>query len=561
MNTSRIHTNGEAGLIAQSWVAGTPSRCVGIRPARSPRNRSNSPEIQNRIFEQEKTERTEKGSAVAEAPAREEGKSPFSLFPPVQEIPLLILNGLRQFRSVRPDAERGVGGKLSSKRHARGPVLIVVMWIAFGLVGIALYFAHSMEMELRAAENQVDSLQADQAIEAGAVYASNVLANMINTNMLPNTNNYLHAGVKVGNAMFWFIGRDTNDSQMSHSLPEPSFGLVDEASKANLNAKLYNNSTNSLLIDLPQMTAYTTAAICDWRNTNTTPSMGGAKNETYSMLTPPYVFKGAKFETVGELSMVYGYSMDLLFGEDINRNGAMDPNENDGTARPPMDNQNGVLDPGIFEYVTVYTREPTNYVSAGATNNRVLVSNTNLLKGFLTTNLSSQEATTYMNALGKIAPNSVLDFYNRSQMPESEFMQIEPMLMGPNTVGLINVNTATVWALACVPGISNLYAPAVISYRQGSGGTMSSIAWLKDALSSYGSNCITQAGPWVTARSYQFTADIAAVGAHGRGYRRVQFVFDCSGGSPQIVFRQDLTYLGWALGRRIHDQLLAGNLK
>jgi len=251
--------------------------------------------------------------------------------------------------------------------------------------------------------------------------------------------------------------------------------------------------------------------------------------------------------------------MDLLFGEDINMNGAMDPNENDGMALPPNDNQNGVLDPGVFEYVTVWTHEPTNY--PGTTNSRVLVSNTNALKSFLSTNLSSQEATTYMNALGRTAPNSVLDFYNRSQMPESEFMTIEPMLMGPNTVGLINVNTATVWSLACIPGISNLYAPAVMSYRQGNGGTMSSIAWLKDALSSYGSNCITAAGPWVTARSYQFTADIAAVGAHGRGYRRVRFVFDCSGGSPQIVYRQDVTYLGWALGRRIHDQLLAGNTK
>jgi type II secretory pathway component PulK len=345
---------------------------------------------------------------------------------------------------------------------------------------------------------------------------------------------------------------------MSLSSPDPSFGLVDEASKANLNATLYNNATN-LLIDLPQMTAYNAAAMYDWRNTNTTPSVDGAKNETYSMLNPPYVCKNANFETVGELSMVYGFSMDLLFGEDINMNGAMDPNENDGMALPPNDNQNGVLDPGVFEYVTVWTHEPTNY--PGTTNSRVLVSNTNALKSFLSTNLSSQEATTYMNALGRTAPNSVLDFYNRSQMPESEFMTIEPMLMGPNTVGLINVNTATVWSLACIPGISNLYAPAVMSYRQGNGGTMSSIAWLKDALSSYGSNCITAAGPWVTARSYQFTADIAAVGAHGRGYRRVRFVFDCSGGSPQIVYRQDVTYLGWALGRRIHDQLLAGNTK
>ena len=55
-------------------------------------------------------------------------------------------------------------------------------------------------------------------------------------------------------------------------------------------------------------------------------------------------------------------------------------------------------------------------------------------------------------------------------------------------------------------------------------------------------------GPYITCHSYQFTADIAAVGSFGRGYRRVKFVFDTSEGTPKIIYRQDLTHLGWALG-------------
>jgi hypothetical protein len=50
------------------------------------------------------------------------------------------------------------------------------------------------------------------------------------------------------------------------------------------------------------------------------------------------------------------------------------------------------------------------------------------------------------------------------------------------------------------------------------------------------------------------------VGHNGRGYRRVRFVFDTSSGIPQIVYRQDLTYLGWALGKNLYDQL-ASNTK
>jgi hypothetical protein len=80
-------------------------------------------------------------------------------------------------------------------------------------------------------------------------------------------------------------------------------------------------------------------------------------------------------------------------------------------------------------------------------------------------------------------------------------------------------------------------------------------------MSNLGTNAILAAGPWVTAHSWQYTADIAAVGHNGRGYRRVKFVFDCSSGAPLIVYRQDLTYLGWALGKKLHDQLLVGTLR
>jgi hypothetical protein len=57
-----------------------------------------------------------------------------------------------------------------------------------------------------------------------------------------------------------------------------------------------------------------------------------------------------------------------------------------------------------------------------------------------------------------------------------------------------------------------------------------------------------QAQDCITTQSYQFTADVAALGPFGRGYRRVRFVFDTADGTPKIIYRQDLTHLGWALG-------------
>jgi hypothetical protein len=53
------------------------------------------------------------------------------------------------------------------------------------------------------------------------------------------------------------------------------------------------------------------------------------------------------------------------------------------------------------------------------------------------------------------------------------------------------------------------------------------------------------------------SADIAAVGRHGRGYRRTKVVIDLSDSTkgPQIIYRRDLSPLGWALGSEVRQQL------
>ena len=132
--------------------------------------------------------------------------------------------------------------------------------------------------------------------------------------------------------------------------------------------------------------------------------------------------------------------------------------------------------------------------------------------------------------------------------------------MNPSGTGMINVNTATATALACIPGIGINLAPQVLAYRQSNPPQTPSITWLATALNN-DPTAISSAGPCVTPYSFQFTADVVAVGHNNRGCRRVRFVFDCSSGMPLIVYRQDLTHLGWPLGKKLHDQLLAQNTK
>src|SRR5580698_2338452 len=117
------------------------------------------------------------------------------------------------------------------RRRENASVLIIVLWIAIGLVSIALYFANSMNYELTASDNRANGLAADQAIEGAARYVTFILQNFATNGAMPNNTQFKCSAVPVGDAKFWLIGRDPG----SDTPTEPYFGLVDEGGKLNLN--------------------------------------------------------------------------------------------------------------------------------------------------------------------------------------------------------------------------------------------------------------------------------------------------------------------------------------
>jgi type II secretory pathway component PulK len=447
----------------------------------------------------------------------------------------------------------------------RGSVLVIVLWIAFGLVSLALYFANSMNFELRASDNRVSAMAADQAIEGAARYINYLLTQQIangSNGVFLTLDDSLCRSVPVGEAHFWLIGRDTNNPVGPGRI---CFGLVDEASKLNLNQALSNT-----IIWLPRMTADLTQAILDWRDTN-----GNGPTVTYySMQQPAYQCKCDPFETVDELRLLYGADMDTLVGEDANRNGILDPNETD-------DNQNGMLDPGVLEYFTVYSREPnTNSDGTAKVNISSVTSGATPLSSLLQTNFGIARTTQILGnlGLGSAPPKppggggggggtttvrfpSPLAFYVKSGMTATEFALIGTNLtVGSGTYidGRVNINTASAAVLACLVGGDTGVAQQLVNYRQSNPNNLTSIAWIVEALGQSYPDALTAlgAGDYITTQSYQFSADIAALGPYGRGYRRVRFIFDTSGGTPRIVYRQDLTHLGWALGKEVRQNLL-----
>lgn len=374
----------------------------------------------------------------------------------------------------------------SSRHRTQGSVLIIVMWVSLGLVSVTLYFAHSMYFEFKVAGNVYEGHQAQQAIDGALRYATYLLANLEEPGTLPEVDTYAAEQALIGEATFWYIGR----GQESSISATPVFSLVDEGSKLNLNL-----ATQEMLEYLPNMSADFAAAIVDWRDEDDEVSENGAEGDAYGRLNPARQIKNAPFDTVDELMLVYGADPLLVYGEDANYNGILDPNENDGDASPPADNANGSLDFGLVEYVTVYGKVP--------------------------------------------------------QEDEGEQNSGNANESGEETLQ-VNVNTASEAVLSVLPGMDTSKAQQLVSYRATQGPLGADIEWVNQALDD---GDLTQAQEYFTGVSYQYTIDVAAVGKNGKGFRRTQFVVDTAGEEPVVIYRKDLDRQGWALGQNLRQEL------
>src|SRR5262249_3878374 len=121
-----------------------------------------------------------------------------------------------------------------------------------------------------------------------------------------------------------------------------------------------------MLLQLPNMTEDVANSILDWLDPDDDPRENGAESETYSGMSPPYRAKNGPLDSVEELLLVKGVTPQLLFGNDRNRNGILEPSEDNGL---------GMVDLGWSAYLTTYSRE-MNVDSSG--NPRIYVNNQNL---------------------------------------------------------------------------------------------------------------------------------------------------------------------------------------
>lgn len=414
------------------------------------------------------------------------------------------------------------------RRARRGMVLVLAMWVVLVLSGMMLVMARVMRGEMSATANRLAAAQAEWTARGALACVRAYLADIPpdGGEGAPGAGIIPAEAVPLGDGYFWLLKPDPEDG--SRWL----FGLNDEASRLNINA-----ADEDMLLMLPGVCAETAAAIVDWRSPEETGVPGGAKSEYYLLLSPPYQCKSGPFETLEELLLVRGVTPEMLFG--------------------PVAGSPGGAERGIHHLLTVHSSE-RGVAAAGDGPVNVNARSLARLNALLAEAVPADRLPRVIAEIRRNRPfYNLFDFFFRSGLMRDEFDRVAGRLSvgrRGRRVGLVNVNTASAEVLLTLPGLDSFDVEMLLARRSASGG-QAVISWVLDVLPE---EKAVAAGDWITARTFQYSADILAVSADGRAFRRFRAVLDNRVTPPRVLDWQELTGEGWPLAPEVLSALRAG---
>lgn len=393
-------------------------------------------------------------------------------------------------------------------RRRRGIIFVTALGIIVVLTGLALVFAQAMRTEALASANRRSQAQAE-AVELGAEQWVLAQIDDYHTDAYTLTTQVQTDTLSVGS-------RETTGyfwilpADISTIQGGSVCGITDESSKLNINkATIALNALPALFSSLNLSPPDDIPfSINNWAQNLSNGS--GATSQDYSSLPgEPYEMKGSVFESVEEL---------LLVGQQADLQQNVMPQLLWGTDT----GRNTVM----WEY-NQNTGQPAGGLMTG-------------------TNASTSGIFNYLTVY--TVPPAGIANVNR----------------------LINPFTASLLVLEAI-GFTQAQAQAIVDAREsassnsGQTGT-AGYAWALQA----GGGGAGGAAAFLTGVSNRYSADIVAVSADGRAFKRVRIVVDASQYNPLgtslgtttppavIVYRKDLTAYGWPLPGQIRDQLRQG---
>lgn len=254
-----------------------------------------------------------------------------------------------------------------------------------------------------------------------------------------------------------------------------------------------------------------------------------------------------------------GLSAQSLYGEDANYNLRLDPDEDDGDTRQPLDNADGQLDRGLQQYLTTVSYD-LNVDCVGQPRVNLNDSQADLSKCGL-----SQTTLDYVAALRRAGqalshPADLLEAELELQDAEGRPLRVRSGIgreelaalldrctttAATRLEGLINVNTAPRAVLTAVPFLGEALADAILAARPGlTADEIRTPAWLyRRGLVSAAE--FKQIVPHLTARSLQFTFRCLGYALPSGRYRVLSVTLDTASQPARVIALRDLTRFGF----------------
>jgi len=386
----------------------------------------------------------------------------------------------------------------------KGSILVGVLWCMVLLSILVIGVLHTARMDLLVVKNYGDRVQAHYLALAGVERAKALLYQDVVTRQQTAKN---HTGslyddpkdfrnVSLGRGKFR-VFRLASQEDGGNII----YGISDEESRLNLNSASANQFTN-----LSGMTSDIVGAIMVWRSapSQDPATQGGANSDYYMSLRPPYLARNAPFQTVRELLMVRGVTSAFLFGNDQDQNGFLDMEEDlseqsqSGSVPPASPN------PGWFPLLTVTDtdkdvdasgKDRVNPQSADEATLSAIPGLTPDIARAIVAYRRQNRLNTLDDLLSVTAPNPSQNGGNGndgtgnndqtaagpsgnqggsgpSVISQELLEQIADQLTlasGADLPGLININTASLDVLICLPDVDRSLAQAIVNYRKSSG--------------------------------------------------------------------------------------------
>ncbi len=271
-------------------------------------------------------------------------------------------------------------------------------------------------------------------------------------------------------------------------------------------------------------------------------------------------------------------SLELLFGEDMNGNGILDTNENDGSASWPEDNADGRLDRGLSAHLTAWSSSRNVTSTGGARVNINSASADDIKKSV--SGVSQEQAESIVEhrkkkkfanivelldvkLVKKVAQksedkksekggnknkssnnkgNTTTQTTDKNAFDENAFRKIADAVTTTDDKvrkGVVNLNTAPEEVLACLPGISKALAANIRQTREKRENGFQSVADLLD-VEGVSTDTLKQFYPHVSVRSDVFSLWSYGVTRSGDIHRCVHAVVDRTEPVSRIRYWREL---------------------